>query len=85
MKGAKGPKNMEALVESCKLSSDDFEFFEEIATDNNMSGRGIMRVLSVARTIADIDTSENVTHDHLCEALTFRVRDKNTSMIEQLC
>lgn len=76
---------MEALVESCKLSSDDFEFFEEVATDNNMSGRGIMRVLSVARTIADIDTSEKVTHDHLCEALTFRVRDKNTSMIEQLC
>lgn len=76
---------MEALVESCKLSSDDFEFFEEVATDNNMSGRGIMRVLSVARTIADIDTSENVTHEHLCEALTFRVRDKNTSMIEQLC
>lgn len=76
---------MEALVESCKLSSDDFEFFEEVATDNNMSGRGIMRVLSVARTIADIDTSENVTHDHLCEALTFRVRDKNTSLIEQLC
>lgn len=76
---------MEALVESCKLSSDDFGFFEEVATDNNMSGRGIMRVLSVARTIADIDTSENVTHDHLCEALTFRVRDKNSSMIEQLC
>lgn len=76
---------MEALVESCKLNSDDFEFFEEVATDNNMSGRGIMRVLSVARTIADIDTSENVTHDHLCEALTFRVRDKSTSMIEQLC
>lgn len=76
---------MEALVESCKLSSDDFGFFEEVATDNNMSGRGIMRVLSVARTIADIDTSENVTHDHLCEALTFRVRDKNSTMIEQLC
>lgn len=76
---------MESLVESCKLSSDDFEFFEAVATENNMSGRGIMRVLSVARTIADIETSETVTHDHLCEALTYRVRDKNTSMIEQLC
>ena len=76
---------MEALVESCKLSSDDFEFFEDVATENNMSGRGIMRVLSVARTIADIDTSENVSHDHLCEALTYRLRDKNTSMIEQVC
>ena len=76
---------MEALVESCKLSNKDFGFFEQVATENNMSGRGIMRVLSVARTIADIDASEKVKHHHLCEALTFRIRDKNTSLLEQLC
>ena len=75
---------MEAMVESCKLSEADFEFFEQVATENNMSGRGIMRVLSVARTIADIDNSETVKHEHLCEALTFRIRDKNTSVLEQL-
>lgn len=76
---------MEALVDSCDLSSEDFEFFEQVATENNMSGRGIMRVLSVARTIADIDLSESVKHEHLCEALTFRIREKNTSVMEQIC
>lgn len=79
------PKNLESLVESCKLDTKDFEFFEDIATKNNMSGRGIMRVLKVARTIADIDTSERVSHEHLCEALTYRIREKDISLIEQLC
>lgn len=81
----KGPKNLETLVESCKLDKSDFKFFEGVATTNNMSGRGIMRVLKVARTIADIDTSERVSHEHLCEALTYRIREKDISMIEQLC
>ena len=79
------PKNLETLVESCKLDTKDFEFFEDVATKNNMSGRGIMRVLKVARTIADIDTSERVSHEHLCEALTYRIREKDISLIEQLC
>lgn len=70
---------MEKLVESCRLENSDFEFFENVASDSNMSGRGIMRVLSVARTISDIENSEVVKHEHLCEALTFRMRE-NTSM-----
>lgn len=72
---------MESLVESCNLSDKDFEFFESVASKNNMSGRGIMRVLSVARTIADIEQSEKVEHDHLCEALTYRIRERNVSMV----
>lgn len=77
--------SMERLVDSCKLKEKDFEFFETIASENNMSGRGIMRVLEVARTIADIDESENVSHDHLCEALTYRLRDNSSTIIEQVC
>lgn len=70
-------KTMQDLVESCSLDCNDLAFFEGVASDNNMSGRGIIRVLSVARTIADIDKSLQVKHDHLCEALTFRIRDTN--------
>ena len=73
---------MEDLVDSCALDSKDFEFFESVASENNMSGRGIMRVLSVARTIADIATSETVKHDHLCEALTYRIRERNVNAME---
>ena len=40
-----------------------------------MSGRAIMRTLSVARTIADMEESHEVLMTHLCEALSFRVRE----------
>lgn len=76
---------MQKLVDDCALSKSDFKFFEELATSNNMSGRGIMRVLSVARTIADIDCSPTVKNEHLCEALTFRVRDKSNLDVDMSC
>lgn len=73
--------NMERLVESCNLQNTDMKLFEQIAKKNKMSGRGIMRVLSVARTIADINQSRCVSYSHLCEAITFRVKEKSDSAI----
>jgi magnesium chelatase family protein len=35
-----------------------------------------VRVLKVARTIADLAGSESVTAEHLAEALQFRCRDR---------
>lgn len=40
-----------------------------------MSGRAIVRTLAVARTIADMNESEHVTRENICEALTFRLRE----------
>ncbi|MBQ9041254.1 MAG: YifB family Mg chelatase-like AAA ATPase [Eggerthellaceae bacterium] len=63
------------LVRSCKLSSEDADFFEKTAAVSHMSGRAIVRVLSVARTIADIAERESVGRADLCEAISFRIRD----------
>lgn len=63
------------IVADCNLDDKDRIFFEEVANHHHMSGRGIMRVLSVARTIADIEQSDNVEHNHLCEALSYRLRE----------
>ena len=41
----------------------------------HLSGRGQDRVLRLARTIADLDESEEVAADHLDEALGFRMTD----------
>ncbi len=72
---ATSASSLEAAVLSCRLSSADRAFFEKVARTRGMSGRGIMRVLSVARTIADIDQSESVGRDHVLEALSYRVRE----------
>ena len=64
---------MEDLVEACSLSEKEFAFFETVASENNMSGRGIMRVLSVARTIADMECSEKINLSHIEEALSMRM------------
>lgn len=65
----------EALVSSCALADEDRAFYEEAARTARMSGRAIMRTLSVARTIADMEESSAVGRRHLCEALGFRLRE----------
>ncbi len=65
----------EALVRSCDMAGADAAFFEEIACARKMSGRAIMRTLSLARTIADMECAARVGRDHLCEAVSFRLRD----------
>ena len=66
----------EELIAQCKLSSACSTYFETIARQYLMSGRGIMKVLSVARTIADMEQSECVTKDHITEASMYRIQDK---------
>lgn len=63
------------LVATCHLTGDDERFFEDMAAANSMSGRSIVRTLSVARTIADMEQRRNVERADLCEALGFRLRD----------
>ena len=40
-----------------------------------LSARAYHKVLRVARTIADIDGSEDIQQIHLCEALSYRLTD----------
>ncbi len=63
------------IVASCRLSDADREFYEQAARRMKMSGRGIVRTLAVARTIADMSQEQRVRRDDLLEALAFRVRD----------
>ena len=65
----------QGLIRSCRLDDGNVAFFEQAACANNMSGRAIVRVLSVARTIADMDERAVVEKGDLCEALGFRLRE----------
>ncbi len=65
-----------SLIAQCKMDGKVISYMEDIARAHTMSGRGIMKVLKVARTIADIEQSEHVSADHVSEATMFRMQDK---------
>ena len=70
-----GPRTPSDVVKACRLAAEDAAFLESAAKTHGMSGRAIMRTLSVARTIADMAESLEVRKPHLCEALGFRIRE----------
>ena len=64
------------INEHCKLD-DGSETLMKIAFERfKISARGYTRILKVARTIADLDGSENILSKHLTEALAYRNIDK---------
>ncbi|MCH2037368.1 MAG: ATP-binding protein [Rickettsiales bacterium] len=63
----------ELLLSSCNLSQNSKRFLQESAQKMNLSMRGYLRVLRVARTIADLSESKSVTDTHLKQALSYRL------------
>ena len=61
------------VIEACELGDKERDLLEHMARRFDLSGRGIVRVLQVARTIADLDEKEQVEEGHLYEALMYRV------------
>ena len=72
-----GPTNTTAvlaMMQQCSMNKKTESLFKKLAQDYVLSGRGILRVLRVARTIADIEQSISVGEDHIAEALMLRMR-----------
>lgn len=61
------------LEKYCSLGKDEQIFFEELAGQNGVSLRGAHRMLRVARTIADMEESEEVREEHLLEASAYKM------------
>jgi len=56
----------------CKLSGDALNLIKTATSKLNLSPRSYFRVLKIARTIADLDSSESILIEHLAEALQYR-------------
>ncbi|MFV0505787.1 MAG: YifB family Mg chelatase-like AAA ATPase [Bacteroidales bacterium] len=60
-----------------KLDSDGTEMIKVAMEKMGFSARAYDRILKVARTIADLDCSENVKAEHLSEAIHYRSLDRS--------
>lgn len=60
----------------CKLDSESIKLMEQAVTKMGLSARAYSKILKVARTIADLENSENISSKHLLEAIQYRILDK---------
>lgn len=59
----------------CKISKESDTMLKVAFDKLNLSARGYSRILKVARTIADLDGSEDVKDEHIIEAISYRSLD----------
>ena len=60
------------ISKTIHLSTELKQFLDKAAGQMNLSARSYFRVIKVARTIADIDKTDQISLKHLAEALQYR-------------
>lgn len=71
---AMSPKQIRTF---CHLDDESEQLLENAMRRQGLSARAHDRILKVARTIADLEESENVQPGHLSEAINYRSLDRN--------
>jgi magnesium chelatase family protein len=61
----------------CKLDSDSENLLRNAITKFNLSGRAYDRILKLSRTIADMDSKEQIGVNHIAEAVQYRSLNRN--------
>jgi magnesium chelatase family protein len=60
----------------CALTKESDDILRAAFEKMKLSARARARIIKVARTIADLDQSENVLPKHVYEAVSYRIYDK---------
>lgn len=68
--------NTKQIRKYCKLNESSLELLKNAMTRLNLSARAYDRILKVARTIADLENTENVEQHHIGEAIQYRSLDR---------
>lgn len=67
--------NDHLLKRYCKVSPESVVMLKVAFDKLNLSARAYSRILKVARTIADLDGSEDIKDEHIIEAISYRSLD----------
>ncbi len=60
------------IDEYCKLDDNSKQILSEIYKKHQLSNRSYIKLIKVARTIADLDNEDNINSNHILEAYSFR-------------
>lgn len=63
------------IKKHCQVDGRSESLLKNYVDSGKLSARSYHRILKVARTIADLDGSENILFDHLSEALMYRPKE----------
>lgn len=69
-----GNLNHRLIKQFCQIDQKSHELLVRAICQFGLSARSYDRLLRVARTIADLEASENITYPHMAEALKYRLR-----------
>ena len=64
--------------EYCRIDEAGQQLLKQAMDRLGLSARAYDRILKVARTIADLAASPNITVEHLSEAITYRSLDRDS-------
>ena len=64
------------LRKACPMKKDARELLQLSSDRLNLSNRAYTRILKVARTIADLESAEEITTEHISEAVQYRTLDR---------
>jgi magnesium chelatase family protein len=65
------------VEECCQLSPESQKVLQSAMKKLGLSARAYERILKVARTIADLEASPNISTAHLSEAIQYRNLDRS--------
>ena len=73
---ANGEMSVRQIKEFCHLDKECLDLLKSAISQMKLSARGYHRIIKVARTVADLEKSKNITPTHIAESIQYRVSEE---------